>query len=137
MISKGCLQPLLILLSTQDLVVRQQSAAAVRDLASNLTYKATMAEEGFRYIITRCHNIVLKLVWILYPLLLGCLQRSIELGKDEDMQLKTIGMGIIRHLSINTRVKRPIVTMGGESYIALKFQASSLLFAYSHLLCSM
>lgn len=48
MISKGCLQPLLILLSTQDLVVRQQSAAAVRDLASNLTYKATMAEEGFK-----------------------------------------------------------------------------------------
>ena len=60
-------------------------------------------------------------MWNLYPLLLGCLQRSIELGKDEDMQLKTIGMGIIRHLSINTRVKRPIVTMGGESHIALKF----------------
>jgi hypothetical protein len=90
MIAKGCLQPLLILLSTQDLVVRQQSAAALRDLASNLAFKATLAEEG-------------------------CLQRAIELGKDEDLQLKTIGMGILRHLSINTRVKRPIVTMGGTS----------------------
>ena len=46
MISKGCLQPLLILLATQDLVVRQQAAAALRDLSSNLNYKATMAEEG-------------------------------------------------------------------------------------------
>jgi hypothetical protein len=47
MISKGCIQPLLILLSTQDLTVRRQAAAAMRDLASNLSFKATMAEEGF------------------------------------------------------------------------------------------
>jgi hypothetical protein len=34
-------------LSTQDLTVRRQAAAAMRDLASNLSFKATMAEEGF------------------------------------------------------------------------------------------
>ena len=69
----------------------------MRDLASNINYKSIMAEEG-------------------------CLTRAIELTRDPDLNLRILGMGTIRHLSINTRVKRPIIQEGalGPMFIAVE-----------------
>ena len=78
---------MLILTQTTELETNRQAAAAMRDLASNINYKAIMAEEG-------------------------CLTRAIELMRDNDLQLRILGAGAIRHMSINTRVKRPIIQEG-------------------------
>lgn len=42
----------------------------------------------------------------------GCLKRAIELARTTDTQLRILGLGTIRHLSINTRIKRPIIAEG-------------------------
>jgi hypothetical protein len=43
----------------------------------------------------------------------GCLLRAIELSKNSDELLRVLGLGTIRHLCINTRVKRPFYEQGG------------------------
>jgi hypothetical protein len=54
----------------------------------------------------------------------GCLTRTIELAKDDDLELRILGMGALRHMSINTRVKRPIVVEGGIVPVFLSVEAA-------------
>ena len=43
----------------------------------------------------------------------GCLKRAIELGRHSDLVLRILGLGTLRHMSINTRIKKPIIEEGG------------------------
>jgi hypothetical protein len=88
----GGLEPLQLLTRSHDLASQQQAAASLRDLASNINYKAIMAEEG-------------------------CLLRAIELSKNNDEVLRVLGLGTIRHLCINTRVKRPFYEQGISRFL--------------------
>ena len=98
-VGKGGLEPLQFLTRSHDLASQRQAAAAMRDLASNVNYKAIMAEEG-------------------------CLLRAIELGKNSDLELRILGLGTIRHLVINTRVKRPFYEQGGLSPVFMGVEDS-------------
>ena len=93
------LEPLQFLTRSHDLESQRQAAAAMRDLATNINYKAVMTEEG-------------------------CIVRAIELGKNSDLELRILGLGTIRHLCINTRVKRPFYDQGGLSPVFMGVEDS-------------
>ena len=69
-ISRKGLGPLHTLTMTQDIDVNRQAVAALRDMASNLNFKAIMAEQG-------------------------CLKRAIDLTRDPDLQIRTLAMGYV------------------------------------------
>ena len=54
----------------------------------------------------------------------GCLLRAIELGKNSDLELRILGLGTVRHLVINTRVKRPFYEQGGLSPVFMGVEVS-------------
>lgn len=96
-ISKGGLAPLLVLMGSDNLDICLQGAAAMRDLASNLNFKTIIAEEGG-------------------------LKRAIQLAQcDTSLELRIIGLGILRHLAINSKIKRPMVV---EGVLAAMFKAA-------------
>ena len=67
--------------------------------------------------------------------------RAIELGKNSDLELRILGLGTVRHLVINTRVKRPFYEQGGLSPVFMGVEVSSsllpggVLVVESHLPC--
>ena len=59
----------------------------MRDLASNKDHKVTFAQEGG-------------------------LRSLIAVAREDDLQLQILAVGALRHLSLSTRIKRPIVVEG-------------------------
>ena len=79
-----CYSPLIALTRVSDTSVARTAMASLRDLASNVNYKTLLAE---------C----------------GGLQRALELSVDAELTVRILALGILRHLSISSRIKRPMV----------------------------
>lgn len=99
-IGKGGLVNLLNLTKTHDVSVNRQAAAALRDISSNPQHKIILAEEG-------------------------CLKRAIELARDVDNELRTLGVCIMRHLSVHSRIKAAIIEQDGLTSLFLAIDSDT------------
>lgn len=127
-IAKGGLQPLIGLIQIRDVNVQRQAGAALRDIASNREHKVTFAQEGgLRAMIALAREEDLTL-----QVRRACERRAALDRRQRPMRASTtyffllacapsplthpfaqiLATGTLRHLSLSSRIKRPIVEEG-------------------------
>lgn len=89
------------------------SAVRSSDICTTVIFRCSTSYCGVQFVcFALCHHIMCPLPFKVNVAGEGGLRALVALSRCEDLELRILAAGALRHLSLNTRVKRPMVEEG-------------------------